>query len=476
MRAPAGKTSSRGASRVLLAGLLVLAACLEFRADDKPFLCEGAACAGGGTAGGELGGGVGGGGAGGNGAGGNPGGGNTSGGNTGGGSDLDAGTDAGLFVNAEGRWLRIASPFEGDARFGAALAFTSDGRTVIVGAPGFSRDAGTGAVAVFRLTDSQATLERTFAPPTNDEEFGAAVSVNGSGERVLVGAPGNRRVQLVVVGGSAWLFRKQLSGIVSPFPVPTPSQPRAGSRFGAAVSQAAAADFFAVAAPLGARQADAGAMGTVDVFSFDGGAISFESAIVDSRVEEGDFFGTSVGLTAVGTTLVVTAPGDDRDGNGTASQAPDSGAAYAFVKFGAIWSRQWVFKDSTGAKPGGAFGSCGAMAAAPKAVFGGATPLAVVFEAFERSFSAWGFASRDALGGTSTIHPGCAISADGQSVLGSALGRVSSNDGTGAREVALPPQVGASLGESLALSADASVLAFGEPGAADGGAVWILWR
>jgi len=80
-------------------------------------------------------------------------------------------------------------------RFGAALAMTSDGNRLLVGAPG-ATGAGTGAIYYYEWTGTQWDLILPLPGTTDTENFGTTVAIlTDDGETIAFGAPnfgGNR--------------------------------------------------------------------------------------------------------------------------------------------------------------------------------------------------------------------------------------------------------------------------------------------
>ncbi|MGI9628332.1 MAG: choice-of-anchor B family protein [Longimicrobiales bacterium] len=107
----------------------------------------------------------------------------------------------------EDRWSTlgtVAVDSLGDSsRFGDVMALS--GTRLLVGAP--TANASVGRAFLFELTEGDATLTQTFAPPSDDgiQHFGTAVSLNGS--EIVVGAPGTE-----AGAGAAYVFSEGASG------------------------------------------------------------------------------------------------------------------------------------------------------------------------------------------------------------------------------------------------------------------------
>lgn len=292
-----------------------------------------------------------------------------------------------VFVNRSGQWLQESF---GDQRgclrgldttpmdlFGASLALTPAGDTLVVGAPGHStgeapvpvgdRDY-SGAAYIFEkinpidweqapillASNSGGNYEciacDDFACPTSGEGdgFGAAVAV--SGDTVVVGAPGEASAATSVNGdesddsapgaGAAYVFEK-IDGIWEQTAYLKASNSDEGDRFGFAV--AIHGDTIVV----GAEREDSGDAvnegdnsavdaGAAYVFERAGGVWEQTQYLKASNAQEGYFFGAN--LTMTDTTLAVGSPGESSVGG------EDSGAAYLFTFVDSEWTQTNFYK------------------------------------------------------------------------------------------------------------------------------------
>lgn len=100
--------------------------------------------------------------------------------------------------------------------------------------------------------------------------------------------------------------------------------------------------------------------GAVYLFTRTGGTWTQQAYLKASNPATGDMFGAGIGLSADGSTLTVSAPGEDSaavgiNGNQADNTALGSGAVYVFTRAGTTWAQQAYIKASnTGA--GDAFG------------------------------------------------------------------------------------------------------------------------
>jgi hypothetical protein len=97
------------------------------------------------------------------------------------------------------------------------------------------------------------------------------------------------------------------------------------------------------------------------------------AALTASNTESNDRFGTTLALSANGSTLAIGATGEDSDGTGSGNNsAADAGAAYVFTRSGALWTQQAYIKASN-AQAGDLFGGALALTAAGNMLTVGAT-------------------------------------------------------------------------------------------------------
>ena len=135
-----------------------------------------------------------------------------------------------------------------------------------------------------------------------------------------------------------------------------PSVVGSHASFGHAI--ALSGDTLVVGAP-GDAYGDSLFGGKAYVFVRQNGTWTQQAALQASNAAANDAFGTSVGIS--GDTIVVGAPGEASGwtgvgGNGTGKGAPQSGAAYVFVRKDGVWSQQEYLKASM-KLPNAAFGS-----------------------------------------------------------------------------------------------------------------------
>ncbi|MDB6133335.1 MAG: Integrin alpha beta-propellor repeat protein [Verrucomicrobiales bacterium] len=256
--------------------------------------------------------------------------------------------------------------------FGDCTAVSGD--TLVVGAPnedssGTGEDdtlQDSGAVYVFVKSETgwiqQARLKASNAG--SGDHFGITVSIDG--DTIIVGASGEGSAATGFNGdqsndqapksGAAYVFTRA-AGVWTQQAYLKASNTGTGDFFGNSVS------ISGNTAAVGARLEDSHATGVngdqtsnnyydsgaVYVFERTGRVWRQSAWLKASNTAYQDQFGHCVGIS--GTTLVVTAPGEDSNATGvngiqTNNSGIGSGAAYVFVKTGFTWSQQAYLKAS----------------------------------------------------------------------------------------------------------------------------------
>jgi hypothetical protein len=205
-----------------------------------------------------------------------------------------------------------ASNTQAEDEFGFAIALSTDGRTLAVGA--HREDSGViddqsdnsqsaaGAAYVFTRNGSQWTQQAYLkaSNPQSADLFGRSIALSGDGNTLAVGATGED-------GGATGVNGDQNEG--------------------------------------------ADGAGAVYVYTRNGTQWSQQAYVKASNTGERDTFGRSVGLSADGNTLVVGAQDEDSDatgvnGDANSNLATNSGAVYVYTRVGTQWSQPAYLKAS----------------------------------------------------------------------------------------------------------------------------------
>lgn len=289
-----------------------------------------------------------------------------------------------IFVRIGSTWTQQAylkasntEEFYGPDYFGHAVAIAGD--TVVVGAWGedstatgingdetATRAQESGAAYVFVRSGANWT-QQAYLKASNtgaDDKFGRAVAI--SGDTIVVGAPdedsaatgvnGDQSSNGLARSGAAYVFVR--SGTAwSQQAYLKASNTGTFDRFGWAVGIAgetlvvgAPNEDSAATGPNG-NQADNSELdsGAVYVFNRSGTTWSQQSYLKASNTGSSDNFGVAVAIS--GETVVIGSFGESSNatgvnGNQADDSAPDSGAAYVFVRSGVSWNQQAYLKAS----------------------------------------------------------------------------------------------------------------------------------
>jgi hypothetical protein len=302
-----------------------------------------------------------------------------------------------IFARSNGAWAQQAYVKASNSRssfsFGSALALSSDGNTLAVGAPGedsnakgvdgdqdnsFSLDAG--AVYVFSRSGGTWT-QQAYVKSSNTElsasdvgdGFGIAVALSSDGNTLAVGAVGEDSAATGINGnqnnnnaddaGAVYVFGRT-DTVWSQQAYIKASNTAASSLFGYAITLTGDGDMLAVGAPgeasnatgIGGNQSDTSAFGAGAVYLFARieGVWSQQAYVKASNTGAGDNFGVTLALATDGNTLAVGAPQEDGNsqginGNEADNSGFDTGAVYLFKRTSGIWAQQAYMKASNAA-------------------------------------------------------------------------------------------------------------------------------
>lgn len=160
--------------------------------------------------------------------------------------------------------LTAASDAAANALFGESVAITSDGSTILVGAPGYgSNSSGAGAAYVFTGGTSSWSTPTGIYDPANasNDAFGTSVAISGtsSAATAVIGAPGTTSS-----AGAAYVFTGATTSWAQAVEFSDPAG-TAGDLFGTSVAISGDATVIAVGAP----DAPPSSVGTPALYQFD---------------------------------------------------------------------------------------------------------------------------------------------------------------------------------------------------------------
>jgi hypothetical protein len=261
-------------------------------------------------------------------------------------------------------------------QFGRVLALSADGSTLAVAAVFEDSDGSdesnnsapdSGAVYVFTRTGTQWS-QQAYVKASNTgagDFFGSALALSADGSILAVGAPqedgsatgvNNPSDENGATAGAVYVFTRTGTQWSQQAYVKASNTGRE-DLFGTALALNADGSMLAVGAPNedsngvdGEGNNGAGDAGAVYVFTREQAAWSQQSYVKAANAGTVDNFGTSVALSADGSTLAVGAPGESGSATGVNNpideNAPGSGAAYVFTRAGIQWTQQAYVKAS----------------------------------------------------------------------------------------------------------------------------------
>jgi FG-GAP repeat len=281
-------------------------------------------------------------------------------------------------------YVKASNTGAGDL-FGCALALSSNGNTLAVGASeedssakgingAQNNNSAADSGAVYVLTRSGTTWTQQAylkgAQTGAGDGFGSAISLAANGNTLLVGA-GREDGGSTLVGGSqtdesapdagaAYVFTRSGSTWTQQAYLKA-SNTEAGDDFGervilssdgtTAVIGALLEDGAAVGANGDASSNAALDSGAAYVFTQTGGIWTFQAYLKASNTDAGDSFGAALAISSTGDTLAISAHGEDSgdvglDGNQTSNGSGAAGAAYLFKRSSGSWTQQSYIKAS----------------------------------------------------------------------------------------------------------------------------------
>lgn len=277
-----------------------------------------------------------------------------------------------LALSGDGKTLAVGAPFESSDLIGVTAGSVSE--AVTGNAAFFS-----GAVYVYARSGS-AWSQQAYVKASNTELadlFGSAVALSSDGSTLAVGAPlEDSSLTGVIAGavnettsgndflssGAVYVYIRT-GGNWSQQAYVKASNTGDGDNFGNAVALAGDGNTLAVGAPFEASSGTgvdgtineaAGGAGAAYVYTRSAGAWSQQAFVKAFNTGAGDNFGNAVALSGDGNTLAVGAPMEDGSGFGVSGAigtvydeaAADAGAAYVYSRSAGVWSPQTFVKAS----------------------------------------------------------------------------------------------------------------------------------
>ncbi len=324
-------------------------------------------------------------------------------------------------------------------------------------------------------TLAQQGIKLTGSEEVGQARFGRAAALSADGDTALIGAPRD-----IGETGAAWVFTRSGSTWTPQVKLTAPDEAGA-ARFGRSVALSADGGTAVVGGP------NDGGSGAVWVFTRSGSTWTEQAKLTAAEESGSGWFGSSVAISADGSTVLV----------GGFVDHSDAGAAWVFARSGSAWSQQGAKLTGSEENGEGEFGWSVALSRdGDTALVGGhgdaqRTGAAWVFA---RSGSAWSQQGAKLTGsdgsGEAEFGQSVALSGDGQTALvggrgdeerfGAAWVFVRSGSAWSQQGAKLTGSDGsgeAEFGQSVALSGDGQTALVGGRGDTEGlGAAWVFAR
>jgi hypothetical protein len=206
------------------------------------------------------------------------------------------------------------------AQFGTSVSVSSDGSTLLVGAPGQGGNAG--AAYIFEEVNGTWTQQANLTLSSSTSFFGISVYISHDGSTALVGASGfnDNGSAYIFEKGSAWSDMTETAKL-------TASDGAGGDNFGRSVSISSDGSTAFVGSPY-----DNSSTGSAYIFEKGSSwsSMTETTKLTASNGAGGDYFGDSVSISDNGSTVLVGAYRSD-------SPSTDQGSGYIFEKVDGTW-------------------------------------------------------------------------------------------------------------------------------------------
>ncbi|MGO9788848.1 MAG: choice-of-anchor D domain-containing protein [Solirubrobacteraceae bacterium] len=213
---------------------------------------------------------------------------------------------------------------DSSSHFGSSVALSADGGTALIGGP--SDGISAGAAWVYTRSGASWSEQQKIVPSDetgvgSDSEFGSSVALSAVGGTALIGGPYDGSTNSV---GAAWVYTRSGASWTEQQKIVPNDETGGLSYFGSSVVLSADGGSALIGGP---------ADGAAWVYTPSGASWSEQQKIVpNDETGGGDAeFGSSVALSANGTTALIGDPDDGSLG---------AGAAWVYTRSGASWSEQ----------------------------------------------------------------------------------------------------------------------------------------
>lgn len=218
--------------------------------------------------------------------------------------------------------------------FGWVIALSDDGQTIAVGSPqDDSTFSDTGAVYIFTKSGSSWTQQQklTAADRETSDYFGRSVAISSDGNTVIGGAP-FEDVSPYTTNGAAYVFTRSGSTWTEQAKL-APNDMEGNERFGWSVALSDDGNTALIGAYL-ENTSPYSDNGAAYVFTRSGSTWTQQAKLTASDLQSSDLLGIAVALSSDGNTAILGAS------NESTSPYTSNGAAYVFTRSGSTWTQQ----------------------------------------------------------------------------------------------------------------------------------------
>ena len=259
-----------------------------------------------------------------------------------------------VFTRGGGAWtqqayLKAPNTQSGDS-FGTAVAISANGNTVAVDAPG--KDLQSGAAFLFeRFAAAWTALPMIKASnSTASDAFGTAVTLSGDANTLAVGAPMEdaNGLYLAIDSGAVYVFRRAGGWAEAAYLKGwAPMWASLNFNFGTGLGLSSDGNTLVVGSPGAVGNAQKAGTGAAHAFTF-GTQWTLSTILHASNGDNFDGFGEAAAISADGSTIVIGMSREDSSGAQLDNSAQDTGAAYVFRLAAGTWTQLKYLKARDG--------------------------------------------------------------------------------------------------------------------------------
>lgn len=271
------------------------------------------------------------------------------------GGNLDQGSVT-VFTRIGSTWSEQQTLTQSDGaggdRFGGAVALSSDGNTILIGASydTVGSNSAQGSATVFTRTAGVWTQQQTLTLSSGgsaSDRFGISVALSSDGNTALIGAHVKSRAVVFTRTAGVWSQQQSLS---------MTGGEASSDFFGVSVALSSDGNIALIGASLDNIGANAD-QGSAVIFTRTAGVWTQQQMLTKSDGTANDSFGNSVALSANGNIALVAASYDAVGAN------TNQGSVTIFIKINGVWTERQIIISNNGTG-GDSFGNAISLSSA----------------------------------------------------------------------------------------------------------------